>query len=87
MKKSTVVPPEECSVECPFIILFGEAVDCVYMKECNCEDIKVCPRNGDAWCVENITLKNEPDECKCDEIEIIRTHEGHVCASCNKLKR
>lgn len=26
------------------------------------------------------------DTCTCGEIEIIRTHEGFVCAKCGKLK-
>lgn len=26
------------------------------------------------------------DKCSCNSIEIIRTHEGHVCAECGKLK-
>lgn len=42
----------------------------------------------DLWItyLEETIANAEKDVCKCDEIEIIRTHEGHVCAGCGKLR-
>lgn len=29
----------------------------------------------------------DTDQCICNSIEIIRTHEGNVCAECGKLRQ
>ncbi len=37
---------------CPYLSeQFIEEAICVYLRsDDNCEDIKICPGNGDAWC-------------------------------------
>ena len=39
---------------CPFLGIFADLVDCVYLEERDCDDIEICPGNSDAWCTENI---------------------------------
>lgn len=41
------------------------------------------PLNGE---VESLDPGTSEDKCTCGEIEIVRTHEGHVCGGCGKLK-
>ena len=40
---------------CPFLIIFGDRLDCLYLDERdNCDEIEVNPGNDDAWCTKHI---------------------------------
>lgn len=44
---------------CPYYAASKDDIKCIYKSEANyCEDIDVCPKNGDAWCVERKEEKN-----------------------------
>jgi hypothetical protein len=54
-------------IECPFICLFGDKINCPYTENFTyCHDVGISPGNGDAWCSKkieealNMEKKEEP---------------------------
>lgn len=37
-------------IQCPFADEFFQTIDCVYMKNQECDEIDINPGNSDAWC-------------------------------------
>lgn len=50
-------------MKCSFYnnMVIDAPIDCVYLIGDRCEDIEVCPRNGDAWCTQMINTAWDPN--------------------------
>lgn len=55
---------------CPFLDA-AEHIDCIYMKNSDCEDTENCPGNSDAWCRSVIERAERTIPTESNEREIL----------------